>query len=179
MPTPTPSKAELDRGIQRFLNLVGKQFQEFLRAKINRKYPPASRVGEYPAKRTGSLRASVHHRLRPSKNSLVIGILRDVMLGGKTAGRTGKGAPTKYGAILEFGMARLLVSKAWEEFWPTIDHRMMVKVGANLSKELEFVLLTTDPKDERQTIELRGLEDVFDSRPTIMGRQIETERQEA
>lgn len=165
MPTQTSAIA-LQREIKRFLKRVAVKFAEFLKHKIGIKYPPSSRIGEYPRKRTGSLQASAGYKMGSSGSSILIGIIRDVRLNGK------KAAPTRYGAILEYHMLRKLTMDAWEEFWPTIDHRLNVKLGAGLTRTLIVNRLTKNHGDKEEFFEIEGLNEFLEERPSIYAREM-------
>jgi hypothetical protein len=163
------AKQKLNQEIRKFMIETGKKFEVFFSDKLDtlcvgRKHH--SPQGAYPYRETGSLQASVGYEVT-SNNSINVGVVRDVRLDGK------KRNPMIYGAELEYQMYRKMVQRAWEEFWPTIDHRILFKIGAKVTRELEFVQTKGKAFSTIPTvIELQDIGDFVATKPTMMGREI-------
>jgi len=149
---------KLQTAVERFMTKVAKGFEEYLKRKLSINYPRASIPGEYPRKRTGSLQASVGFEPHRSKNgevSITIGIVNDIQLKGK------KELPTLYGAELEWEMSRLLVEKAFDDYWKSIDHSFLIKLnGMKVAKKITINRLTIGGRTE--LFDLVGLDDLFE-----------------
>jgi hypothetical protein len=92
-------------------------FQAQHMQRLNKSFPPASKVGQYPAKRTGHLQASIVY-----EPESVPEVARNLYV------TVGYGKTASYGSILEFQKKRLGLMQTLKDLQPQLSALVGAKV---------------------------------------------------